>query len=194
MTDLFLYNSRTRQKEAFVPLTKTVRMYVCGPTVYDRAHVGNARPIVVFDVLYRLLKTLYEDVVYVRNVTDVDDKIIDRAQALSLPINTLTQQTLADFHDDCNALYALSPTHEPKATEFIPQMITFIQKLLDKNKAYIQDHHVLFDTQQFSAYGVLSLKNKEDLLQGARVDVADYKKDPCDFVLWKPALKEYNEV
>lgn len=187
MKPFFLYNSRTRQKSIFTPLTDCVRMYVCGPTVYDKAHVGNARPVVVFDLLFRILKQRYPDVVYVRNITDVDDKIIQAALTKNIDISALTQATTADFHADTQALYALAPTIEPRATDHIQQMQDMIKKLIDQGFAYVEQGHVLFSVEKDNAYGALSLKSKEDLLAGARVEVAPYKRAAGDFVLWKPS-------
>lgn len=184
-----LYNSRTRKKESFQPLDpKHVKMYVCGPTVYDFAHIGNARPVVVFDVLYRLLKQNYDNVCYVRNVTDVDDKIIQAAHDRNISIHELTTTTLAYFHSDMSALNALEPDHEPKATEHIEQMITLVKKLLDKGFAYVSKGHVLFEAHKYSDYGKLAQKNQDDLIAGARVEKASYKKNDADFVLWKPSI------
>jgi cysteinyl-tRNA synthetase len=190
---LRLYNTLTRKKEDFVPLDpRNVRMYVCGPTVYDYAHIGNARPVIVFDVLFRLLRHLYgpEHVTYVRNVTDVDDKINARAKEEGVPIRTLTERTLRQFHDDIAKLGVLPPTHEPRATETIPEMIAIIERLIAKGHAYIADGHVLFDVTSMKPYGRLSRRSLDDMIAGARVDVAPYKKGEMDFVLWKPSDAE----
>ncbi len=185
---LKLYNSLTRRKELFKPIDpQNVKMYVCGPTVYDRAHLGNARPVVVFDILYRYLKTVYPHVTYVRNITDVDDKINAASNNLGISIQELTQKTTAAYHEDMNALGALPPDYEPKATEHIPQMIEMIQGLIANGYAYEAEGHVLFQVNKCKTYGSLSRRNKDELLAGARVDVAPYKKDPGDFVLWKPS-------
>jgi cysteinyl-tRNA synthetase len=188
--ELVLYNTLTRKKEPFTPLdVRNVRMYVCGPTVYDFAHVGNARPVVVFDVLFRLLQRIYGDdhVTYVRNITDVDDKIIAAAKDSGEPIAGLTARTTKAFHEDMAALGALKPTFEPRATEHIPEMIAMIEKLLASGNAYEADGHVLFHVPSMPEYGRLSGRNRDDMIAGARVEVAPYKKDPADFVLWKPS-------
>ena len=199
MTQIRLHNSRTRTKEPFVPIDPTnVRMYVCGPTVYDRAHLGNARPVVVFDVLYRLLRHVYGEghVTYVRNFTDVDDKINARARALQDAgdgrglndiIRALTDETIEWYHADMDALGALRPTHEPRATEYIVQMVAMIEGLVAKGHAYAAEGHVLFDVRSYPDYGKLSGRSLDDMIAGARVEVAPYKRDPMDFVLWKPS-------
>lgn len=185
---LKLYNSLTRTKETFTPLDpENVRMYVCGPTVYDRAHIGNARPVVVFDVLYRLLKHHYKNVTYARNITDIDDKIITRALKEGISIKELTEKTTSFFHEDMGALNAKFPDHEPRATQYVEEMIDMIQRLIDKGHAYAADGHVLFSVDSFSEYGALSKVSKDDQIAGARVEVAPYKKSPEDFVLWKPS-------
>lgn len=187
---LALYNTLSRAKEPFQPLDKTrVRMYVCGPTVYDYAHIGNARPVVVFDVLFRLLRHLYGEkgVVYARNITDVDDKINAAARASGEPIRSITERTAKAFHEDMAALNALPPTIEPRATEHIAQMIAMIETLLAKGHAYVADGHVLFAVATMPDYGRLSRRDREEMIAGARVEVAPYKKDPADFVLWKPS-------
>jgi len=183
---LTLHNTLTRTKELFVPIEPShVRMYVCGPTVYDYAHIGNARPIVVFDVLYRLLRVLYPRVTYVRNITDVEDKIIERAKANGETIETLTRRTTEAFLEDMAALGALLPDVQPRATEHIPQMLAMIGTLIDRGHAYVAQGHVLFDVPSMPDYGQLSRRNREELIDGARVEVAPYKRDPADFVLWK---------
>ena len=188
MTTLRLHNTLTRGKEDFVPLDAAhVRVYACGPTVYDRIHVGNARPIVVFDVLVRLLRRLYPNVTYVRNITDVDDKIITRAAERGIGIDRLCDDTIECFHEDVAALGALPPDHEPRATEFISDMIDMIQTLIDGGYAYAAEGHVLFSVAAMPAYGALSGRSMEDMIAGARVEVAPYKRDPADFVLWKPS-------
>ncbi|PIZ33299.1 MAG: cysteine--tRNA ligase [Alphaproteobacteria bacterium CG_4_10_14_0_8_um_filter_37_21] len=186
MPDLKLYNSRTRKHEKFIPLTETVRMYVCGPTVYDLAHLGNARPVVVFDIVFRLLKTLYKKVVYARNITDVDDKIIDAAAKKNISITQLTVDTTKQYHEDMQALNTLQPTHEPRATDHIEDMITMIETLIKKEYAYAADGHVLFCSKKYKDYGRLSNRSFDEQLAGARVEVATYKQDASDFVLWKP--------
>ncbi|MFQ5954332.1 MAG: cysteine--tRNA ligase [Kiloniellales bacterium] len=190
---LRLYNTLSRRKERFEPLdSKRVRMYVCGPTVYDLPHIGNARPIVVFDVLYRLLRRLYGEghVAYVRNITDVDDKINAAAQERGVSIHELTEQTTRAFHDDVGRLGALAPDAEPRATEHIPEMIELVERLLATGHAYEAEGHVLFHVPSMADYGRLSRHNRDDLIAGARVEVAPYKKDPTDFVLWKPSTPE----
>jgi cysteinyl-tRNA synthetase len=190
VVNLKLYNTLRREKQPFEPLDRSnVRMYVCGPTVYDFAHVGNARPVVVFDVLFRLLKRLYgeDHVTYVRNITDVDDKIIAAAGESGEPIGELTARTTKAFHDDMAALGALDPTAEPRATEHIPEMIAMIETLIGAGHAYEADGHVLFSVPSMPAYGALSGRDRDDMIAGARVEVAPYKEDPADFVLWKPS-------
>jgi len=188
---LSLYNTLTRRQEPFVPLDPAnVRMYVCGPTVYDRAHIGNARPVVVFDVLYRLLRRLYPRVTYVRNITDVDDKIMAAAKERGIAIDRLTADTTAMFHDDMAALGALPPDVEPRATQHIPQMIRMIETLIASGHAYAAEGHVLFHVPSMPDYGKLSRRSLKEMIAGARVEVAPYKKDPADFVLWKPSAPE----
>jgi len=199
MTTIRLHNTLTRTKEDFVPIDPAnVRMYVCGPTVYDRAHLGNARPVVVFDVLYRLLRHVYgaAHVTYVRNFTDVDDKINATAQArkaagdprpLEALIRERTEETIGWYHADMDALGALRPDHEPRATEFIPQMVAMIQGLIDGGHAYVREGHVLFRVRSYRDYGRLSGRSVDDMIAGARVEVAPFKEDPMDFVLWKPS-------
>jgi cysteinyl-tRNA synthetase len=199
---LRLYNTRTRKKEIFRPLdAKAVRMYVCGPTVYDFAHIGNARPIIVFDVLFRLLRHIYgpEHVTYVRNITDVDDKINARAAELypHMPpeeaIARLTSETTAQFHRDVAALGCLPPTHEPRATGYIDEMKAMIEALHEAGVAYVAEDHVLFSVAAYGtmngvpAYGSLARRSLDEMIAGARVEVAPYKRDPVDFVLWKPS-------
>lgn len=191
MTDLTLYNSATRRKERFEPIDPAhVRLYVCGPTVYDRAHIGNARPVVVFDVLTRLLRRLYPRVTYVRNVTDVDDKIMAAARERGEPIEAVTERTLRWFHEDMAALGALPPDVEPRATETIAEMIVLIERLIANGHAYVADGHVLFDVPSYPRYGALSNRTPEEMEAGARVDVAPYKRSPYDFVLWKPSASD----
>ncbi len=202
MADIRLHNTMTRGKERLVPLDPAnVRMYVCGPTVYDRAHLGNARPVVVFDVLYRLLRHVYgpDAVTYVRNFTDVDDKINARARAmqqagdgrdLNAIIRALTDETIGWYHADMDALGALRPTQEPRATEYIPQMVAMIAGLVASGHAYVAQGHVLFDVRSYPRYGRLSGRSVDDMIAGARVEVAPYKRDPMDFVLWKPSAED----
>ncbi|SCA57786.1 cysteinyl-tRNA synthetase [Candidatus Terasakiella magnetica] len=185
---LHIYNTLTRKKEEFKPINpEKVGMYVCGPTVYDFAHIGNARPVIVFDVLYRLLKTLYSDVTYVRNITDVDDKINAKSKETGEDIRTITERTAAMFHQDMAALNAGNPDIEPRATEHIAEMIEMIERLIENGNAYAADGHVLFHVPSMPEYGALSGRNMDDMIAGARVEVASYKKDPADFVLWKPS-------
>jgi cysteinyl-tRNA synthetase len=191
MPELYLHNHLTRRKERFEPIDRShVRMYVCGPTVYDLAHVGNARPEVVYDVLVRLLRQMYPKVTYVRNLTDVEDKINARAAELGIPIATLTEKTTADYHQDVAALGVPLPDVEPRATGHIPEMIEIIERLIASGHAYAAESHVLFSVGSFANYGKFSGRNAEELLAGARVDVAPYKRDPGDFVLWKPSSPE----
>jgi cysteinyl-tRNA synthetase len=194
--DLKLYDTLTREKRLFAPLDPArVRMYVCGPTVYDFAHIGNARPVIVFDVLFRLLRHLYgvEHVTYVRNVTDVDDKINARAaeEYPDLPLNeairTVTAKTEKQFHEDVAALGCLRPTIEPRATEHIAEMRDLIERLIAAGHAYVAEEHVLFSVPSMKDYGRLSKRSLDEMIAGARVDVAPYKRDPMDFVLWKPS-------
>ena len=188
--ELKLYDTLTREKRVFVPIDpKRVRMYVCGPTVYDFAHIGNARPVIVFDVLFRLLRHLYgsEHVTYVRNVTDVDDKINARAAERGVSIRELTEETYKNFKADVEALGCLPPTVEPRATEHIEQMKALIERLVAAKHAYVAEDHVLFDVPSMPDYGKLSNRPLDEMIAGARVEVAPYKKDPQDFVLWKPS-------
>ena len=187
---LQFYNTLTRRKEAFEPIDpEHIRMYVCGPTVYDYAHIGNARPVVVFDVLYRLLKRLYPHsrVTYVRNITDVDDKIIAAYAATGEPIAAITTRTTRAFHADMAALGALDPDVEPRATAHIDAMVAMIEQLIAKGHAYAAEGHVLFSVPSWSGYGALSGRNRDEMIAGARVEIAPYKRDPADFVLWKPS-------
>jgi cysteinyl-tRNA synthetase len=193
---LRLYDTASRRKVAFSPAdSQHVRMYVCGPTVYDFAHIGNARPVIVFDVLFRLLRHVYgEDrVTYARNVTDVDDKINARAAERGIAIRELTEGTLAQFHADVDALGCLRPTTEPRATDHIDAMKAIIERLVARNIAYVAEDHVLFSVGAMEKlagaprYGSLARRSLDDMLAGARVDVAPYKRDPMDFVLWKPS-------
>ncbi|MGE5564655.1 MAG: cysteine--tRNA ligase [Parcubacteria group bacterium] len=187
---LRLYDTMTREKRDFVPRDeKRVTIYVCGPTVYGYAHIGNARPVVVFDVLFRVLRNLYgEDaVVYARNVTDVDDKINAKAAAEGVDISVITDRYLAAYHEDMGALGALRPTLEPRATAHIEAMQQQIAALIQQGKAYAEQGHVLFDTQSFPDYGKLSGRPLDEMIAGARVEVAPYKRHPADFVLWKPS-------
>ncbi|MCF4164406.1 cysteine--tRNA ligase [Zavarzinia compransoris] len=185
---LVLHNGATGKREEFVPLRHdAVGMYVCGPTVYDYAHIGNARPVIVFDVLYRLLKRRYAHVHYVRNITDVDDKISNRAREAGEPIGAITARTTAAFHEDMAALGSLPPDAEPRATAHIANMIAMIGRLIERGFAYVAEGHVLFSVSAKADYGKLSNRSRDEMVAGARVDVAPYKRDPADFTLWKPS-------
>jgi cysteinyl-tRNA synthetase len=188
--ELKLYDTLTREKRPFTPLDAAcVRMYVCGPTVYDFAHIGNARPVIVFDVLFRLLRHLYgpDHVTYVRNITDVDDKINARSAERGIPIRELTEGTYNNFREDVVALGCLPPTVEPRATEHIEEMKVLIERLVASGNAYAAEDHVLFSVPSMADYGKLSKRSLDEMVAGARVDVAPYKRDPMDFVLWKPS-------
>ena len=190
MTVIKLHNSKTRLKTDFTPIdAKNVRLYVCGPTVYDRAHIGNARPVIVFDQLFRLLRHVFGEnhVTYVRNFTDVDDKINAAAAKRGLSIRHITDETIAWYHEDMDAIGALRPTHAPRATDYIAQMLDMIGDLIAKGHAYVAEGHVLFDVRSYSEYGQFSGRGLDDMIAGARVEVAPYKRDPLDFVLWKPS-------
>lgn len=190
MTTIRLHNTKSRKREDFVPIdVRNLRMYLCGPTVYDRAHLGNARPSLVFDVLFRLLRHVFgaKHVTYVRNFTDVDDKINARAAASERAIGDITAETIGWYHADLDALGALRPTHEPRATQYIAQMITMITDLIAKNHAYEAEGHVLFAVESYAEYGALSGRSIDDMIAGARVEIAPYKRNPMDFVLWKPS-------
>jgi cysteinyl-tRNA synthetase len=190
MTTLRLFNTLTKTKEDFVPIDPAnVRMYVCGPTVYDYAHIGNARPVIVFDVLFRLLRHVYgaDHVTYVRNITDVDDKINARAAAEGISIRDLTEKTAQQYLDDVTALGCLPPTVAPRATDHIAGMIAMIEALIKHGNAYIAEGHVLFDVSSKHDYGKLSRRTVDDMIAGARVEIAPYKKNPMDFVMWKPS-------
>ena len=185
-----IYNTLARKKQDLEPVTPgRVGMYVCGPTVYDYAHIGNARPVIVFDVLYRLLRREFgaDNVKYVRNITDVDDKIIAAADESGEEIGSITARTTQAFHADMAALGALPPDEEPRATGHIPEMIALIEDLIDKEHAYEADGHVLFDVSSMAGYGRLSRHSQDELIAGSRVEVAPYKRNPTDFVLWKPS-------
>ncbi|MBA4351817.1 MAG: cysteine--tRNA ligase, partial [Rhodobacter sp.] len=199
MVTIRLHNTKTRAKEDFSPIDAgNVRLYVCGPTVYDRAHIGNARPVVVFDTLFRLLRHVYgaDHVTYVRNFTDLDDKINATALArqkagaagtLEALIAERTEETIRWYHEDMDALGALRPTQEPRATAYVGQMIAMIEVLIAKGHAYAKEGHVLFRVRSFAEYGRLSGRDVDDMIAGARVEVAPFKEDPMDFVLWKPS-------
>lgn len=187
---IVLYNTLGRTLQPFEPLDAgSVRMYVCGPTVYDWAHIGNARPAVVFDVLFRLLRSIYgsDHVIYVRNITDIDDKIIAAHRASGEPVASITARTTAAYHADVAALGCLGPTVEPRATAHLPEMLAMITRLIETGHAYAAEGHVLFHVPAMPTYGALSRRNPDEMIAGARVEVAPYKRDPRDFVLWKPA-------
>jgi cysteinyl-tRNA synthetase len=187
---VFLHDTLTREKREFIPADPSrVTLYVCGPTVYNYAHIGNARPVVVFDVLFRLLRRLYgeDHVVYARNITDVDDKINQAAIEEGVDISAVTDKFTAIYHQDMDALGALRPTIEPRATAHIHEMLDLIGSLVQRGNAYAAEGHVLFDTSSFAEYGQLSGRSLEDMIAGARVEVAPYKRNPADFVLWKPS-------
>ncbi len=189
--DIFLTNSFGNKKERFIPIdTKKIGMYVCGPTVYDDPHIGNARPLVVFDILFKILKLKFSNssITYVRNITDVDDKIITSSKEKNISISELTNKITNSFHQDCEYLFCEKPTHEPKATDSIELMIQMISDLVSKGFAYERKNHVYFEVNKFKDYGKLSNKNLEDLVAGSRVEVSENKKNPEDFVLWKPSL------
>jgi len=191
--NLNFFNTLSNKKEKFIPINdKKIGMYVCGPTVYDFPHIGNARPLVVFDVLFRLLQSLYgrNNVTYVRNITDIDDKIIESSKKNKKSIKALTETITKSFHDDCRYLNCLNPTFEPRATEHIKPMIDMVLNLLKSKHAYENEKHVYFSVSSFEKYGKLSNKNSEQLVAGSRVEISKYKKDPLDFVLWKPSNKE----
>ncbi|MGF1474071.1 MAG: cysteine--tRNA ligase [Geminicoccaceae bacterium] len=185
---LSLYNTFSRSKDRFRPLRANhVGMYVCGPTVYGPIHIGNARPFIVFDVLYRLLKATYRHVTYVRNITDIDDRIIERARERDESVGSLTERTIEGFHEDVDGLLCLRPDVEPRATDHVDGMIRLIETLIRQSVAYEAEGHVLFHVPAMSAYGQLSRRDRDDQIAGARVEVAPYKRDPADFVLWKPS-------
>ena len=188
--NLNIFNTLSNKKEKFTPLDNSkVGMYVCGPTVYDFPHIGNARPLVVFDVLFRLLKKVYGEnkITYVRNITDIDDKIIESSKKNKKGIDELTKTVTASFHEDCKYLNCLKPSFEPKATEHIEEMISMVANLIKSKHAYENAKHVYFSVSSFKEYGKLSNKNSEQLIAGSRVEISKYKKDPLDFVLWKPS-------
>lgn len=186
---LKLFNSLSGNIEDFKPIdNNNVKLYSCGLTVYDRAHIGHARATIMVDILVRLLKELYSNVIYVRNITDVDDKINKRATERKITIQELTREVISYCNEDMNYLNNLQPTYEPKATEHIKEIIETIQKLIDNGNAYVANNHVLFDVNSYKDYGKLSKRNLEELQAGARIEVEDYKRNPLDFVLWKPSL------
>ena len=191
--DIFLSNSLGNKKEKFIPINKdNLGMYVCGPTVYDDPHIGNARPLVVFDILFRVLKCKFGEkkVTYVRNITDIDDKIILSSVEKKISTKELTDKITKNFHEDCVYLGCQKPTFEPKATENIPLMIEMINQLIDNGYAYLKNDHVYFEVKKFKDYGKLSNKNIDELIAGSRVEISENKKNPEDFVLWKPSKKE----
>lgn len=186
-----IFNTLTRKKEQFIPAdSKRVTMYVCGPTVYSHPHIGNARPAVVFDVFYRLLRHEFENVIYTRNITDVDDKINTAALKENVSIEKISARFTKIYHQDMAELGVLLPTNEPRVTEHMPQIITMIKQLIKEGNAYEAEGHVLFHVPSYTEYGKLSGRNMKDMIAGARVEVAPYKKDPADFVLWKPSNKD----
>ncbi len=188
--DIFLTNNLSNKKEKFVPLDeKNIGMYVCGPTVYDDPHIGNARPIVIFDILFKVLKKKFSNVTYVRNITDVDDKIIKSSKEKNISISDLTQTVIKSFNEDCNYLNCENPSQQPKATEHIDLMIEMISELIKKGFAYENNQHVYFEVKKFDDYGKLSNKKLKDLIAGSRIEVSDNKKNSEDFVLWKPSLE-----
>lgn len=187
---LLLYNTLKREKQVFVPQDpERVTLYVCGPTVYSYAHIGNARPAVIFDLLHRLLSTRYANVVYARNITDVDDKINAAAAEQKVPIDVISKRYTDIYHKDMAALGVGTPTIEPRATDHIPQMIDMIQRLIESGHAYESEGHVLFAVESFAEYGALSGRDVSDMIAGARIEVADFKRHPGDFVLWKPSVE-----
>ena len=188
--DIFLTNNLSNKKEKFVPIDeKNIGMYVCGPTVYDDPHIGNARPIVIFDILFKILKSKFSSVTYVRNITDVDDKIIKSSNEKKISISELTKTVIKSFSEDCNYLNCENPTQQPKATEHIDLMIEMVSELIKKGFAYENNKHVYFEVKKFNDYGQLSNKKLEDLIAGSRIEVSDNKKNSEDFVLWKPSLE-----
>jgi cysteinyl-tRNA synthetase len=187
--DIYLTNNLSNKKEKFIPIDeKNIGMYVCGPTVYDDPHIGNARPIVIFDILFKILKSKYSSVTYVRNITDVDDKIIKSSNEKKISISDLTQTVIKSFSEDCNYLNCENPTQQPKATEHIDLMIEMISELIKKGFAYENKKHVYFEVKKFDEYGQLSNKKLEELIAGSRIEVSDNKKNSEDFVLWKPSF------
>jgi cysteinyl-tRNA synthetase len=189
--NLKLTNSLTRKKELFTPLNSDkITMYACGPTVYDNPHVGNARTLVVFDTLYRLLKIIYGKVNYVRNITDVDDKIIEASKKKNKSIKDITDTVIKNFHENCRSLNCELPSNEPKATDHIDEMIIMTKSLIEKNFAYENNGHVYFSVVSFKDYGKLSNKNLDELKSGSRIEVSNLKKNPMDFILWKPSEKQ----
>ncbi len=188
MMDIFLTNNLTNKKEKFIPKNKEkIGMYVCGPTVYDDPHIGNARPLVIFDILFKLLKNNFSKVTYVRNITDIDDKIIKSSQEKKISTKELTEKVTSSFLKDCEFLNCENPTHQPKATEHIDLMIEMIIELIEKGFAYENQKHVYFEVKKFADYGKLSNKNLDELIAGSRIEISENKKNSEDFVLWKPS-------
>ncbi len=191
MMDIFLTNNLTNKKEKFIPNNKEkIGMYVCGPTVYDDPHIGNARPLVIFDILFRLLKNNFSKVTYVRNITDIDDKIIKSSQEQKISTKELTEKVTSSFLKDCEFLNCENPTHQPKATEHIDLMIEMITELIEKGFAYENHNHVYFEVKKFADYGKLSNKNLDELIAGSRIEISKNKKNSEDFVLWKPSIND----
>jgi cysteinyl-tRNA synthetase len=187
--DIFLTNNLSNKKEKFVPIDENnIGMYVCGPTVYDDPHIGNARPIVIFDILFKILKSKFSSVTYIRNITDVDDKIIKSSNEKNISITELTETVIKSFNEDCNYLNCEKPSQQPKATEHINLMIEMILELIKKGFAYENNSHVYFEVKKFDDYGKLSNKKLDDLIAGSRIEISDNKKNSEDFVLWKPSL------
>ena len=183
-----IFNTHSGKKEDFIPINpEHIKIYACGPTVYNYAHIGNARMAVVFDTLVRVLRDLYPKVTYVSNITDIDDKIIDAANELKVPIEDITNKYTNIYNEDMSKLLVMAPDIQPKATEYIPEMIALINDLIDKNHAYEKEGHVLFHVPSYENYGSLSKRNREEQIAGSRVEIAPFKKDPADFVLWKPS-------
>ena len=183
-----IFNTHSGKKEDFIPINpEHIKIYACGPTVYNYAHIGNARMAVVFDTLVRVLRDIYPKVTYVSNITDIDDKIIDAANELKVPIEEITNKYTNIYNEDMSKLLVMAPDIQPKATEYIPEMIALINDLIDKNHAYEKEGHVLFHVPSYENYGSLSKRNREEQIAGSRVEIAPFKKDPADFVLWKPS-------
>ena len=189
--EIFLTNNLSNKREQFVPIDENnVRMYVCGPTVYNDPHIGNARPLVIFDILYKVLKNKFKSVNYVRNITDVDDKIINFAKENNVSIKELTDKIIKSFAEDCKFLKCEEPNHQPKATEHIDLMIEMTKTLISKGFAYENEKHVYFEVKKFEDYGKLSNKKLDELIAGSRIEVSDNKKNSEDFVLWKPSNED----
>jgi cysteinyl-tRNA synthetase len=185
--DIFLTNNLTNKKEKFIPINENnIGMYVCGPTVYDDPHIGNARPVVIFDILFKILKSKFSSVTYVRNITDVDDKIISSSNEKNISISELTEKVIESFNEDCNFLNCEIPSQQPKATEHIDLMIEMISELIKKNFAYKSNNNVYFEVKKFGDYGKLSNKKLDDLIAGSRIEVSSNNKSSEDFVLWTP--------